>query len=136
MHWAYDDTSPAHEPGIDAVLLEACASRAWSWGYVYMANRLGLGWRQLGTNVHRYFAEIYSSANHADDQYDQWYANRAIGDPMLNVLPAAAPDALYSATRRICAASLGGHIGLYVHTVPLQGARLAAVVRALNDCTR
>jgi hypothetical protein len=52
-------------------------------------------------------------------------------------VPGAAASTLYTATRRLCAeVGPGAHLGLYVHTTALEGARLTAVVNALNDCTR
>jgi hypothetical protein len=135
-HWAYDDTNGSNGASHDASLITQCAHRAWSWGYVYMANR-GAGWLRRVPWARRYFAEIYSSNDTVDDQFGAWSAQRGVGEPMINLVPSASSDTLYRATRRLCSeVGAGGHLGLYVHDQGLVGPHLQAVVQALNDCTR
>jgi hypothetical protein len=135
--WVYDDTNTAHSSTTEKNRLLACKEGVPNRGYVYMTNR-GSGWPKVVTEgVRVHFAEIYSGQFAIDDQFTTWKNGGGIGDPMLNFgEPTTGATRIHDATRRACGeVADGGFIGVYVYPEPLRGARMSALVRALNECT-
>ena len=135
--WVYDDTSSAHDSGLEQSRILACQQGVPGRGYVDMANRGG-GWRKVVTSgVRVHFAEIYSSQFTVDDQFSLWQSEGEPGEPMVNFgEPTTSASEIGDATRRACGqVEDGGFFGVYVYPESLRGERMSAMVRALNDCT-
>ena len=137
VKWVYDDTSSAHDSGVEQSRITACKSGITGRGYIDMANRGG-GWRKVvESGVRAHFAEIYSSQFAVDDQYSLWLSEGEPGDPMVNFgEPTTSSTRIRDATLRACArVKDGGFFGVYVYPESLRGERMSALVKALNACT-
>lgn len=137
IKWVYDDTSSAHDSGVEQSRINACKSGVPGRGYIDMANRGG-GWRKVVTSgVRVHFAEIYSSQFAVDDQYSLWLSEGEPGEPMVNFgEPTTSSTRIRDATLRACArVKDGSFFGVYVYPESLRGERMSALVKALNACT-
>ena len=135
--WVYDDTNTEHAAGVDEQRILACQDGVPGRGYVYMTNR-GSGWPKVVTEgVAVHFAEIYSGQYTVDDQFAAWKDGGGKGDPMINLGEAATTAAkIGEASAKACAeVADGGYLGVYVYPEALRGARMSALVEALNACT-
>ncbi len=135
--WAYDDTNTYNDATTETNRITACRSGVPVGGYIYMANR-GSGWRQVtSTGVRSHFAELYSSQTAIDDQFAIWKAAGEPGAPMVNFGEAATTAAqIETSTARACAEVPDKDwFGVYIYPQTLDGARLAAMVKALDACT-
>jgi hypothetical protein len=137
VKWAYDDTNTYNNLTTETNRISACSSGTPVGGYIYMANR-GSGWRQVtSTHVRSHFAELYSSQTAVDDQFATWKSGGEPGAPMVNFGESATTAAMITAsTARSCAEVPDKDWwGVYVYPTTLDGARLEAMVKALNACT-
>lgn len=135
--WVYDDTNTQHNAATEKARIVACKDGVPGRGYVYMTNR-GSGWPKVVTDgVKQHFAEIYSGQTAVDDQFAAWKSDGRPGDPMINLGEAATgAGKIGQASAQACAeVDDGGFIGVYVYPESLRGARMSALVEALNDCT-
>lgn len=137
--WTYDDTSSNHSATVEQERIKACRSGVPGRGYIYMTNR-GNGWVTGSTSkVHVHFAELYSSQYTVDDQLAAWLSDgKPGGAPMLNFgEPATSTTTIAASTAKACKqVKDGGFLGVYIYPTALKGARLTAVVNALNACTK
>jgi hypothetical protein len=136
--WVYDDTNTFNNLATETARINACRSGVPVGGYIYMANR-GSGWRQVtSTGVRSHFAELYSSQFQIDDQFTIWKNAGEPGAPMVNFGEAATTASQIAASTKRACTEVPNHdwLGVYVYPQPLEGARLAAMVNALNACTR
>ncbi len=137
VKWAYDDTNTYNDATTEANRISACSSGTPAGGYIYMANR-GSGWRQVtSTDVRTHFAELYSGQTTVADQFSIWKSGGEPGAPMVNFGEAATDAAtISSVTQETCAEVADKKWwGLYVYPTTLDGARMTAMVKALNACT-
>lgn len=138
VKWAYDDTNTYNDLATETTRISACRSGPAVGGYIYMANR-GSGWRQVtSTGVRSHFAEIYSSQTAVDDQFAAWQAAGEPGAPMINLgEPQTTASQIAAATAQACGqVPTNDWLGIYVYPQTLDGARLAAMVGAINACTK
>jgi hypothetical protein len=137
VKWAYDDTNTFNNLTTETARVNACMSGVPIDGYIYMANR-GNGWRQVtSNNVRTHFAEIYSSQFEVDDQFTLWKNAGTPGSPMVHFGEATTTASMITTTTaKTCALVPDkGWWGLYVYPTSLEGARMSAMVKALNACT-
>ena len=138
MKWAYDDTNTYNNLTTETNRIDACKSGVPVSGYIYMANR-GSGWRQVtSSHVRSHFAELYSSQTAIDDQFSLWKSSGEPGAPMLNFgEPSTTASQISTSTTRACnEVPDQDWLGVYVYPQTLDGARLSALVSALNACTK
>ena len=135
--WAYDDTNTYNNATTETDRITACRSGVPVGGYIYMANR-GSGWRQVtSTGVRSHFAELYSSQTEVDDQFTLWKNAGEPGAPMVNFgEPTTTAAQIATSTARACGEVPDKDwLGVYIYPQTLDGARLAAMVKALDTCT-
>ncbi|HEY0254563.1 MAG TPA: hypothetical protein VGC41_23710 [Kofleriaceae bacterium] len=133
--WVYDDTNPFNSAATETARIDACKTGR---GYVYMANRTGSWPTVVTAGVAIHFAELYGSQSTVDDQLSQWTAAGTPGDPMVNFgEPTTSAATITNVTKTVCGLlASGGYFGVYIYPEPLEGARLSAMVAALNACTK
>ena len=137
VKWAYDDTSTNHITSTEIAGIHSCMNDVPGRGYVYMTNR-GAGWPSRVTDgVKAHFAELYSAQSTIDDQLGLWTSAGTPGQPMVNFgEPTTGASTIHDVTADVCAkVGTTGWFGVYVYPEPLRGARMSAMVEALNACT-